>query len=254
MAEKNQNTSSTALRVFAVLECVANFRQPIAIADVCAKTELDRPTAYRALLTLLEAGYVLRNNSTKTFRLSHKVVWLARFMLSGDDHSDAVRATLRKIVAETGETCHYSVLEGFETVTTQREKGNQIVSVDFRIGDRGQLHCTSIGKAVLAYQSDDFIEEFLAQPHARLTPHTIVSPDELRRELSRVRTLGLAVDDNEMIEGMRCVAVPIREPGDIVRSGISMSGPASRYSDDYLRRLGDILLKHSRELSQALSH
>jgi DNA-binding IclR family transcriptional regulator len=254
LAEKNQNTSSTALRVFAVLEFVLNFRRPVTIADVCANTGLDRPTAYRALLTLIEAGYVLRDSTAKAFRASYKIVSLARFMLSEDLSADSVRAILRKIVDATGETCHYSVLEGFETVTTMREKGDQLVSVDFKIGDRGKLHCTSIGKALLAYQSSDFVEAFLARPMERLTSRTICTADELRRELAHVRTSGLAVDDNEMSEGMRCVAVPIRETGDIVRAGISISGPASRYTDDYLRQLGDVLIKYSRELSQNLSH
>jgi DNA-binding IclR family transcriptional regulator len=254
MAEKNQNTSSTALRVFAVLEFVAQTRKPVTVADVCGATELDRPTAYRALLTLLEGGYVIRNDSTKAFQLSHKIVSLARFMLTGDDNADAVRTCLRKIVDATGETCHYSVLEGFETITTLREKGNQIVSVDFKIGDRGKLYCTSIGKAVLAYQTEAYINTFLQRPMDRLTPHTICNPEQLRRELSLVRTAGIAVDNHEMVEGMRCVAVPIREAGDLVRSGISISGPASRFTDDYVHQLGNALLSFAGALSKDLSN
>lgn len=252
MAEKNQNTSSTALRIFAVLECVAGLRRPVTVADVCDSTGLDRVIAYRALLTLVEGGYLIRDNASKTFRISYKIVSLARFMLSGDANADAVRATLRKVVDATGETCHYSVLEGFETVTTLKEKGQQIVSVDFNIGDRGQLHSTSVGKAILAYQSDEFINTFLARPLPRLTPYTICDAARLRSELAGVRATGLATDDNEMVEGMRCVAVPVREAGNIVRSGISISGPASRYTDGYLRNIGQILITCSTELSAYL--
>lgn len=238
------------MRIFAVLEYVAEARRPVTVADVCTSTGLDRPTAYRALLTLVEAGFVLRGGGTKTYELSHKIVTLARHMLLPSSRSEAIRATLRKIVEVTGETCHYSVLEGFETVTTLREKGGQIVTVEFKIGDRGQLHATSIGKALLAYQDDDYIEAALRRPMPRLTAHTIVSSHALRSELEKVRSCGLATDNHEMIEGMRCVAVPIFDVRSKVRSGLSMSGPASRYTDDYLRRLGAVLIHHASELSE----
>jgi DNA-binding IclR family transcriptional regulator len=254
MADKNQNTSSTALRVFAVLECVANFRKAVTVAEVCDSTGLDRAMAYRALMTLTEAGYLTRDNGSKTFRLSYKIVSIARFMLSDNANFEAIRAILRKIVEATGETCHYSVLEGFETVTTLKEKGDQVISVDFKIGDRGQLHSSSIGKAILAYQSEEFIKTCLARPMQKFTPFTLCNADQLRAELARVRSAGLAMDDNEMIEGMRCVAVPVHEASGMVRSGISISGPASRYTDAYLRNLGDTLLKYAGELSQCLAH
>lgn len=253
MTIKVPNTSSTALRILAVLEYVAEARRPVTVVDVCTSTGLDRPTAYRALLTLVEAGFVLRGSGTKTYALSHKIVTLARHMLSPDSRSEAIRATLRKIVEATGETCHYSVLEGFETVTTLREKGDQIVAVEFKIGDRGQLHATSIGKALLAYQDDDYIETALLRPMPRLTSHTIISSEVLRRELEKVRSCGLATDDHEMIEGMRCVAVPIFDGRSKVTSGLSMSGPSSRYTDDYLRRLGAVLIHQASELSELLA-
>jgi DNA-binding IclR family transcriptional regulator len=253
MADKNQNTSSTALRIFSVLEYVADLRRPVTVADVCEHTGLDRAMAYRALLTLTEGGYLIRDTASKAFRLSYKIVSMARFLLADDANADIIRATLRKIVDATGETCHYSVLEGFETVTTMKEKGDQIISVDFKIGDRGQLYCSSIGKAVLAYQSDTFIDAYLKRPLPRLTPFTLCGADQLRAELARVRDAGLAMDDNELVEGMRCVAVPIREAGNIVRSGISMSGPASRYTDDYLRKIGGVLVEHAAELSRYLN-
>ncbi len=251
LSEKKQNTSSTALKVLKVLECLSDTRTPLTISEVCQKTNLDRPTTYRALLTLVESGYAFRDEKAKTFRLSYKLLSMARFMLSEEKNADTIRSTLRKISHETGETCHYSILEGFETVITMREKGNQIVSVDFKIGDRGLLHATSIGKVILAYQSEEFIKLALSKPMERLTPFTICSAQELRRELTRIKTTGLATDDNEMVEGMRCVAVPIIEAGNIIRSGISMSGPVSRYTDTYLRHLGEILLRHSKDITES---
>jgi len=254
MLKKNQYASSTALRVLSVLEYLAELGQPVTVSDVCNGTGLDRPTAYRTLLTLVEGGYALRDATAKTFRLSYKIVTLARAMMSSASHVEAVRAAMRNVVAATGETCHYSVLEGFETVTTQREKGSQIVSVEFKIGDREQLHCTSIGKALLAFQGAEFIEGYLGRPLPRRTPRTICKPAALRHELARVRAAGLATDDNEMIEGMRCVAVPILEADGVVRSGFSISGPASRFTDEHIGQLGQVLIKCAGELAREMGY
>lgn len=249
VADQNRIASSTALRVFGVLECVAGSRKPMTVASVCEATGLDRATAYRALVTLHDAGYVQRDETGKSYSLGFKIVSMARSLLADDSDTLRVRDVLRSLAEETGETCHYSVLDGRQTVITMREKGTQLVSVDFRVGDRGYLHATSIGKVLLAHQLAEFIDGVLDQPLVALTPNTITNPAVLRRELQTIRAAGRGIDDCEMVDGMRCVAAPIFEAGGSVRSGISTSGPAARYTDDWLNYLGGKLVEYTTRLS-----
>ncbi|MGO4842717.1 IclR family transcriptional regulator C-terminal domain-containing protein, partial [Rhizobiaceae sp. 2RAB30] len=93
---------------------------------------------------------------------------------------------LRRISEETGETVHYSVLERDAAVLVYRAKGTQRVAVDFQIGDRSPLHCTSIGKVLLAFHDVRLTEAVIARGLTKVAPNTIISPEELRQSLARI--------------------------------------------------------------------
>ncbi|MFO7782590.1 MAG: IclR family transcriptional regulator C-terminal domain-containing protein, partial [Spirochaetia bacterium] len=126
------------------------------------------------------------------------------------------------------------------------------LSVNFQIGDRSPLHATSIGKVLLAYQDESFLESFVASGLSRFTEETIVDGDTLRRELERIRTQGYGLDQKEFSPNMRCIAVPVIQGDRGVRSGISISGPTSRFTAGYLAKLKEPMLRASEELSRQL--
>lgn len=134
----------------------------------------------------------------------------------------------------------------------RRVKGSQLVAVDFQVGDRSRLHCTSIGKALLAFQDEQIIEAVIRAGLPALTGNTITQPADLRRELRAVRERGYAIDDREMYDNMRCIAAPIFERDTPVRMGISISGPDGRFTHGYLEELRGPLLAASTRLSEQL--
>jgi len=249
---KKQGASSTALKALRTLDIIASSRSELSIQDVAELLKTNKLTAYRMLLTLYEAGYVVRNESTKRYRVSYKVVSLTRNLLVENEVTSLIMRTLGELSKETQETLHYSVLDGREAVLIHRVKGSQLVSVDFQIGDRVPLHCTSIGKVLLAYQEPSVIDNFIAAGLTPFTYNTIVDANALRRELDRIRAVGYALDDHEFADNMRCIAVPVFEKGGIVRSGISISGPDSRFTIDKLLELKDPLMGASSTLSRQL--
>jgi DNA-binding IclR family transcriptional regulator len=173
--------------------------------------------------------------------MSRRVVSLAKHLLAEDEDRLLVSQALKRISAASGETSHYSELERDGAILTQRSKGTQLVAVDFQIGERSALHTTSVGKAILAFQSADFIAAYLKKPLSSPTPHTITDPAVLAEELARIRAAGVAYDRYELALGMKCVAVPTREPNGSVRAGISISGPDSRFTDTKLHELGSLI-------------
>lgn len=244
--------SSTALKALRTLELVSECREPVSSREVAELMECDKVTAYRMLLTLETAGYIIREPSTNRFTLSHKVVSLGRNLLAENEVSRMVMAAMRELSLETQETLHYSVLEDTEAVLVGRVKGTQLVAVDFQIGDRASLHCTSIGKVLLAYQDARFIDRVIAEGLPRTAEKTIVDGDDLRLELAKVRAQGYAFDDHEFSDNMRCVAAPLFENGGRVTSGLSISGPDSRFTTERLNELRDTLIKTTRSLSRRL--
>jgi DNA-binding IclR family transcriptional regulator len=248
----DSNKSATALRALSVMEILASAGRPVSVADVAAGIGADRSTAYRMLMTLLEAGYVARDESLKTYRLGFRLLSLTRNLLTEGDRSKLVAEALTRISGRTGETVHYCVHDGDATVLVQRVKGTQLVAVDFQIGDRSPLHCTSIGKAILAFQDVRKVEVVIAKGLPRVAEKTIVDPARFRKELEKIRMQGYAFDDREFHDDMRCVAVPIFEKDGTVTSGISLSGPASRYTLAKLDQLRVEAADAARDLSRQL--
>ena len=247
-----RSASSTALKALRVLEVVAAHSRPLALAEVAREAGLEKSVVHRMLATLLTAGYVRQDAESRRYSLSYRVVTLSRNLLAENEVVRLARATLEEISALTGEGLHLAVLDGNETVLVQRVKGSQLVSVDFQVGDRSRLHCTSIGKALLAYQDHDTIEAVVSVGLPALTAQTITDPELLLEELARVRAAGYAIDDRELHDDMRCIAVPIFERDTPVRMGISCSGPDSRFTLQYLDQLREPMMRAARDLSRRL--
>lgn len=252
VSNKNLNTSTTVLKALDVLEIVAASSTPLSVSEVADRAGVDKSTTYRMLSTLIDAGYVIRDDLSRRYRLSYKVVSLSRNLLAENEVSDLILHMLKRVATVTRETLHYSVLDGDESVLIHQVRGTQLVVVDFQIGDRVKLHCTSIGKALLAFQDVRFIERVIDQGLPRMAANTITDPEELRKELQRIRSQGYAIDDREFSDNMRCIAVPVFERGGRVNGGISISGPDSRFTLEKLEELKVPMVEAARTLSEQL--
>lgn len=250
----DSNKSTTALRALRVLEILGASRQPVPVSEVAQGIGADRSTAYRMLITLMDAGYVAREPSSRHYKLSYKLLALTRYLRTDDRTTELVLAALRRISEQTRETVHYCELDQLESVLLLRVKGTQLVAVDFQIGDRSPLHCTSIGKLLLSHQDDAMFSQVVARGLARHARRTITEPEALRQELRRVRRQGYAYDEFELADDMRCVAVPVYAHDGVLQGGISLSGPSSRYTQDKLVELRDCALREAQELSADLGH
>lgn len=249
---RDSNKSSTTFRAFRVLEAVAQSVDPISATEVAAFIDADKSTAYRMLSTLVDTGYIIRDEPSKRYRLSYKVISLTRNLLADNPISQMIQQAMLSLSSVTHETIHYAVLEGSKTILVSKVKGRQLVSVDFQLGDQARLYCTSVGKAILAFQDDSFIEKIIGEGLPQITQQTITDPMEFRKELQQIRTKGFAIDEREMADDMRCVAVPIFEYGGRVSKGLSISGPITRFSLEKLEELRKPMQKTAREVSEKL--
>jgi DNA-binding IclR family transcriptional regulator len=252
LKKPDSNKSTTALRALKVLEILGASRTPVPVAAVAEGIGADRSTAYRMLVTLMDAGYVERDAGSKQYRLGYKVLALTKFVLDDDLTAELVMTALRGIAERTGETVHYCVLDHLETVLLHRVKGTQLVAVDFRIGDRSPLYCTSIGKLMLAHLDDAVLKRVVEGGLPRRARRTLTDPEALRQELRRIQRQGYAYDEFEFADDMRCVAVPVYTKGGALHGGISLSGPSSRFTQDKLTELRDVALLEARALSARL--
>ncbi len=244
--------SSTVLKALRVLEEIGEHVNGISLSEAAALAELDRSTAYRLLTTLVDAGYLVRSDETKKYRLSYKLVSIGRLLLASAGPDEIIRETLAKLSRETQEAANFSVLNGHQAVIRLLSKGSHLLSVDFKVGDRSDLHCTSIGKVLLAQQDERFIQEVLAQPLPKVASRTITDPNALRLELAKIRECGYALDVAEFADDMCCVAAPVFGADGALLGGINLAGPRTRFGPKRLHELAQLLLKAMGGLSQAL--
>jgi DNA-binding IclR family transcriptional regulator len=162
---------------------------------------------------------------------------------------------LRRLVVETGETAHIALLSGGEMLSVINVESRKKLRTPTTVGGRTPVHCTAVGKAVLAYLPDHELELLLARLRfERFTRRTITTRRALRAELDRVRALGYAVDNEEIEEGLRCVGAPIRDSAGRVAAAISVAGPVFRMTDERLPELSRSVVEAARDLSADLGY
>jgi IclR family pca regulon transcriptional regulator len=228
-------------RGLAVINSFSREKPAQTLSEVAQTTRLTRATARRVLLTLAELGYVHQNS--RSFSLTPKVLDLGYSFLSSLQVLDLAQAPMERLVEEVKESSSMSVLDGMDVVYVARVPTTRIMTISLALGSRLPAYCTSMGRVLLAGGSDSELDAYLDQVRLEpLTPHTIIDGEELRSVVRKARQDGYALVDQELEEGIRSVAAPIKNGRGEVVAAMNVSGHASRVSvarmrKDYLPRL-----------------
>lgn len=218
------NSVDHAIRL---VELMAGSEIPLGVSQMAQSLDLPRATVYRLLKTLAQREWVIQDD--KTYRLSFRLTALFRGASAGAQAALAERVTplLHRLVSETGETAHFAVLDGDRVVYLAKVDSPHPIRMFSQIGWRGPLHATGAGKVLLASEEATLLSRVCDQGLERFTPHTIVGKEQLQAELAQIRKQGYALDAEELIDGLTCVAVPVMSEGQ-VRGAISVAGPTAR--------------------------
>ena len=222
-------------RGLAVIRAFGPEAPELTLSDVARRTGLTRAAARRFLLTLADLGYV--RSDGKRFALTPRVLDLGYAYLSSQSLPEVAEPHLERLAAEVHESSSVSVLDGDDIVYVGRVPTSRIMRVAINVGTRFPAYATSMGRVLLAGLEPDALDAYLAR--ADITPITtraITGTDALRAELDRVRSQGWALVDQELEEGLRSIAVPIRNGGRVV-AAVNVSAHASRASKDTVRKV-----------------
>lgn len=222
-------------RGLAVIRAFDADHPELTLSEVARATGLTRAAARRFLHTLVELGYVRTNE--RLFALRPRILELGHAYLSSLGLSEVATPHLEALVATVHESSSVSVLDGDEVVYVARVPTRRIMTVVISVGTRFPAYATSMGRVLLADQSDEWLDGYLASAQLRsLTRRTITDPDRLRAELMRVREQGWALVDEELEEGLRSIATAIRDSRGKVVASINISAPARQGDAEAMRR------------------
>jgi IclR family pca regulon transcriptional regulator len=226
----------------AVLEAFSATTQSLTVSQAAEATGLTRATARRVLLTLQQLGFV-RSSGEREFALTPRVLRLGFSYLSSLDLRELAEPVLAELGERTGESVSLTVLDGTDVVYVARVSTRRVMALTTKVGSRVPAYATSMGRVLLSHLPPERLDDyFRSVTLAPLTARTITDERRLRELLAVVRRQGWSLVDEELEEGLRSIAAPIRDAAGEVTTAITICGHAGRMSaaqlrDDFLPHL-----------------
>lgn len=221
-------------RGLAVIRAFDADRPQMSLSEVARATQLPRAAARRFLHTLVALGYM--STDGRLFALRPRILELGYAYLSSLTLPEVATPHLKDLVSQVQESSSVSVLDGEEVVYVARVPTRRIMTVAISVGTRFPAYATSMGRVLLAGHDEEWLADYLASARLQpLTPRTITSPKALLEELRRIRAQGWALVDEELEEGLRALAVPLRDGQGRVVAAVNLSAQAQRWSPERIR-------------------
>jgi len=230
--EKTQADSvKSVVKVLDILEHLGSSQSAIGLSDLSRATGLSVSTAFRLLQTLMVRGYVEQEKANRTYFLGPRIFQMGSAYLRGSDLAAIARPHLEALRDEVGETAYLVTFSQGEIVQLCKADGKQAVSAAIRPMVREPAYCTATGKVLLSALSPDEFESYLLTVEMQsFTLRTLTSKTELRREIRTVREKGFALDLEEFVPNLCCVAIPVPDHnGGAPLAAISIAMPKMRF-------------------------
>jgi len=241
-------------RGLAILELIAKSRNGLTFSQVSRSLDFPKSSIHCLLVTFERLGYLQRLESSGRFVAGLNLVRIATVA----SHGIALRQKAGPVLAELAQrsslTVHMAVLENNEALLIAKVEPLRTRPVATWVGKRIDYHCTSLGKALIAWMPDDEIRRLVKERHMlRHNENTIFTLPRLKEELMRTRRAGYAVDDEEEEIGIRCVGAPVLGATGKVEASVSVSGTVEQIPTEEIPRIGVLLQEAAFEMSRRLS-
>jgi IclR family KDG regulon transcriptional repressor len=251
--ERRPDGIQSIRRACEVLETVARSPDGIGLADLSRALGLHTSTTFHIAKTLLTLGYLRQIEQSRFYRIGRPLFALASAALDEVELISAARPVLAELANATGETSYFGVMSGEKLVVLAKHDGSGSIRINDRIGNVRPLHCTALGKVMLSSFDPEQFETFLLETELPVfTSKTIKTVEQLRQEIAEVRRCGIAFDDGEVSEELRCAAVPVYNFTNQVIGSLGISGPGWRLSIPVLHKNTATLQQAAERLSSEL--
>ncbi|HHV45236.1 MAG TPA: IclR family transcriptional regulator [Firmicutes bacterium] len=236
-----------------ILKCFTTAQPELGVTEISQMLELQKSTVHNILSTFMAEGFVEQDPESKKYRLGMHILYLSNVVREGLGLRKVALPIMEKVKDFFGETVHLAIEEEGQVVYIESIQPADRSVNRLAVGKRASMHCTGVGKAILAHLPPERIQEIIKRhPLARYTQHTITDPQALMEELRVTRARGYAVDNMEHEWGIRCIATPIRDETGKVYASMSISGPAERFPLEKLDDMAQTLVDYGRQISRGL--
>ena len=238
-----------------LLEALASAPAPLGVTELARKLDLDKASVSRMLKTLEQSGFVAKDAQSQRFSLGTTLISMGYKALKRLSLLDCAKPALIDLVEKTGESAHLGILIEDRVFYLDQLAPQLAIGADLAVGSLVPVHCTALGKVLLAFQSNDFRDEIIGRlKFESYTNKTIGNARAFSEHLDIVKAEGVAHDDEEFSVGVRCIAAPIFRYDDTVCGAIGISGPVPRFTRAKLARWQDLLKEGAVAISRRMGH
>lgn len=245
----NLSEVQTLARGLRILEILAASQDSVGVTELANQMGVDKSSVSRLVQTLVKYRFAERDSKTRRYRLGGKIRELSQQMGRHTQLNEQAQPFLIELVDKTGENAHLAVYAQQTALVVADVESPAPLRVVSGVGRRIPLHCTAVGKCLLA-----FCDVPMPDHLPKLTPLTITDHDQFTHHLQQIRDAGIAVDDEEHIIGARCLAAPVYDYSGQSIASIGISGPSVRVTPHNLPKLINIVTNVARALSNALGY
>ncbi len=242
MKSESKNTVKTASTLFQIVEALLEL-EGAKVAELDEVLDVSKSTIYKHLQTLEQENYIVKEDGT--YQIGLRFLGFGEYARKRRKLYQLAKPEMENLAEETNEMSNLLVEEHGRGILLHRASSDKAVSLDTFAGKEVALHSTGNGKAILSCLSDERVNEIIDRYGLpKRTENTLTDRDRLFEELERIRERGWAYDEEERLEGLRCVSVPITDVNDNVLGAVSVSGPAARLEGERFREeIPELLLR-----------
>lgn len=239
-----------------VLSYVIHSQNAVGISRISKDLGLSMGSVQRVTNTLHRLGYLRKDKTSHGYTPGHKTLGMGLAITKDIDLKRIAHPYLEELSRAIGETVNLAIFDGTGIVYVDRIKTEQIININLHIGSRLPLHCTSMGKCILAFLPADELDEIIDKMGMNaMTPTTITDRDGLREDLETVRKRGFSLNNQELEVGLRSVAAPIRDESGTVIAAVNIAVPASRVTlDELMGAFAEKVVETTRLISESMGY
>ena len=242
-------------RSLQILELLAEENREITLTEIAIRLEWPKSTVHGILTTLRDYRFVDQSAQNGRYRLGIRLFEMGHIVARNWDIREIALPVMQKLNKLFNEMVQLATEDGGEVLYIEKIDSTNIIRIVSEIGARLPLHCTGLGKALLAFLSPVEVKHILARKGMKsMTRYTITNMAEMDLELARIRQQGYAIDNQEAMEGLRCIAAPIRDRNGAVRYAISVSGLAERLTGDFYEKVREAVIESAAEISLLMGY
>lgn len=234
--------------------CLFSLEKPQwTLTEISEQLNFYKSTVHNSLAALAHRGFIQKDAATEKYSLTIKLFELGSVVLQNLDIRKLSHPVMEALEAEFGETVHLGILSGFEVLSIEQMETARSLRPTMFVGKRAPLHCTAVGKALLAHMPADAVAQLARDGLLRsYTAQTITDRQQLLAALDAIRSQGFAIDDREHEDDVRCAAAPIWDHNNQVAASLSISGPAVRMDETRTAAMAQRLKTECGKLSKKM--